>query len=98
MYLFGGKLVFSPSDLITFMDSDYASAMERLKLEDSSIAIWSNQIVYMLDNHNFLNDIFDSRFIAFQILSKISICDPYVTQVPHSMVVWCYHFINHCFY
>ena len=38
MYLSGGKLVFSPSDLITFMESEYASAMERLKLEDSSIA------------------------------------------------------------
>ena len=38
MYLSSGKLIFSPSDLITFMESEYASAMERLKLEDESIA------------------------------------------------------------
>jgi len=38
MYLSSGQLVFSPSDLITFMESEYASAMERLKLEDDSIA------------------------------------------------------------
>ena len=38
MYLSAGHLVFSPSDLITFMESEYASAMERFKLEDSSIA------------------------------------------------------------
>ena len=37
MYLSSGQLVFSPSDLITFMESEYASAMERLKLEDSSV-------------------------------------------------------------
>ena len=38
MYEKNSKLVFSPSDLITFMESEYASVMERLKLEDSSIA------------------------------------------------------------
>lgn len=38
MYLSSGQLVFSPSDLIAFMESEYASAMERLKLEDESIA------------------------------------------------------------
>lgn len=38
MYLSSGQLVFSPSDLITFMESEYASAMERLKLGDESIA------------------------------------------------------------
>ncbi len=38
MYYIKGKLTFSPSDLITFMESEYASAMERLKLEDASIA------------------------------------------------------------
>ena len=38
MYLSSGKLIFSPSDLITFMNSEYASLMERMKLEDKSIA------------------------------------------------------------
>ncbi len=38
MYLSSGQLIFSPSDLITFMESEYASAMERLKLEDTAIA------------------------------------------------------------
>ena len=38
MYEKNSELVFSPSDLITFMESEYASVMERLKLEDASIA------------------------------------------------------------
>lgn len=38
MYYSSKKLLFSPSDLITFMESEYASAMERLKLDDASIA------------------------------------------------------------
>ena len=38
MYISSGQLVFSPSDLITFMESEYASAMERLKLEDASFS------------------------------------------------------------
>ena len=37
MYKSENKFVFSPSDLITFMESEYASAMERLKIEDDSL-------------------------------------------------------------
>ena len=32
-----GKLLYSPSDLITYMESPYASAMERLKLDNKSL-------------------------------------------------------------
>ena len=38
MYFASGQLVYSPSDLITFMESEYASAMERLKLNDDEIS------------------------------------------------------------
>ena len=37
MYFSSGQLIFSPSDLITFMESEYASSMERLKLKDPSL-------------------------------------------------------------
>jgi len=38
VYFASGQLVYSPSDLITFMESEYASAMERLKLNDDEIS------------------------------------------------------------
>ena len=37
MYFSSGQLIFSPSDLITFMESEYASSMEILKLKDPSL-------------------------------------------------------------
>ena len=44
------SIIFSPSDLITFMDSDFASFMERYRLEDSSQTSLMDQKDALLQN------------------------------------------------